>query len=147
MRILQRLKEYDGSITVNELIEQIENEQTLKDIKRQQEAERVKNNFEGVYLKRFIQCPMFGRTLKVYHIKKIGDNELTTDWELIYHVEGNKISFSKRDITYRKLSSDSSLDTFSEQDLNEMTKITGEEYNLYMNQYQQIESKLEKLIR
>lgn len=143
---IQKLKKYNGSMTVGELIEKLENEQKEDREAKERSIKRVKEKFKSVYLKRTDNCPLFGETLEIYFIEDIVDTSITTNWELIYYIKGKKIQFSKRDISFRDISETMVSDTFSEKELNQMTRITKEEYDQYSNEYEQIKYMLKSLI-
>lgn len=114
--------------------------------KETEEITKVKEGFENTYFKETVDCPLFGKTLKVYHLKNYVRSERTTDWELIYYFQGSKVSFSKRDINKRDFNPDRCGDGFGKEDLEQMSIITKEDYESYIQKYNQISKQLEGLI-
>lgn len=145
-RVLEYIAKYDETLTVAQLKEVIKLEQISAKQKETEEINTVKEDFTDIYLKEVDEHSLFGKTLNIYHLKNYVRSERTTDWNLIYYFEGNKVSFSKRDINNREFNPDRCGDSFGEQDLRQMKVITEVEYNKYKWHYTEISKKLSDLI-
>jgi hypothetical protein len=145
-RILEIIAKYDQNLTIAQLREAIENDRRIAEQKEVDDFNQIKKEFANTYLKVIDKERLFGKTLNVYHIKEVTRTERCTDWSLVYYVKGSKLSFSERDIFYRTFKPDTTHDSFSKDDLKEMTKITKEEYDEYMKQYSVITAMLTEIV-
>lgn len=145
-RILDKLGEFDDTLTVGELIRKLEAEQKTEKEKEVATIGKVKADFKDVYLKLLDESGLFGRTLEVYHIEEIFGSERTDRWELIYHIKGTKMSFSKGDISNRSFNERATYDTFSEEELRGMEVITKEQFEDYEFRHNMIVKQLGDLI-
>ncbi len=137
---IEILKE-NANLTVGELLTKLEEEQNAIQQKEDKEYEELKSKYNNVYLKGITNSIIFGKTLEVINITEIVSRERTTDWNYIYKFNGNKISFSKRDINKRTIN-----DHLDIEKLNTYEIITEEEYNVYVDKYKQLSKELEVLI-
>lgn len=144
-RLLKMLEQFDDNVTVGQVISKLREDEISAKQKETEEIDKVKKDFKDVYLKRVYDCDLFGETLKVYHIEEIIGHTMYEDYTLGYFVSGSKISFSLRDINFRKFKENTS-DTFSEEELRGMTKITEKDFEDYIFKYKEIKSKLAKII-
>jgi hypothetical protein len=145
--MLEQLKEYDDNLSVGQLKKKIIADQEATRKEENTTYERVKNDFSNTYLKRVNQESLFGKQLEVYHIDTITDKTRTEDWNFVFFVKGSRVSFSARDLNFTHIKGDRTYETFSEDSLNKMEKITQEEYQYYLNKYTEITSNLKTLIR
>ena len=145
-RILEIIAKYDQNLTIAQLREAIENDRRIAEQKEVDDFNQIKKEFANTYLKVIDKERLFGKTLNVYHIKEVTRTERCTDWSLVYYVKGSKLSFSERDIFYRTFKPNTTYDSFSKDDLKEMTKITKEEYDEYMKQYSVITAMLTEIV-
>ena len=145
-RILEVIAKYDENLTIAELKKAIESDKRIADQKEIDDLNQLKQEFANTYLKIVDEEHIFGKTLNIYHIKEITSTERCTDWSLVYHVKGTKLSFSERDSYCRTLNPNKDRFGFSEEELKEMIKITKDEYKEYMNQHSVIKSMLTNII-
>jgi hypothetical protein len=145
-RILEIIAKYDENLTIAQLKQAIELDKRIADQKEIDDLNQLKEEFANTYLKIIDEENMFGKTLNVYHIKEIVRTERCTDWSLVYYVKGSKISFSEREAYSRAFKPNTTHDSFSEEELKEMTKITEQEYDEYMHQYSRIKTMLTEII-
>ena len=128
-RLLEKLKEYDDSVTVGQLIQKIEAEQISAKEKEEKEIEQIKNQFENRYFKLLEEQSLFGRELNIYKFENLERKERDTDWEFIYSFNGFKISFSEGETFSREFTPNRTGNSFSAKKLKEMTEISETEYN------------------
>jgi hypothetical protein len=140
------LSNYDENQTIAQLKKAIEADEILAKQKENEETEKVKKQFSNVYLKQKVEHTLFGKILKVYHLKEYVRSERTTDWELIYYFEGSKMSFSLRDVYNANFNTDRADNSFSAKELEEMTVISKTEYVDYVQHYEQITDRLSNLV-
>jgi hypothetical protein len=145
-RILEIIAKYDQNLTIAQLREAIENDRRIAEQKEVDDFNQIKEEFANTYLKFLDEDSMFGKTLNVYFIEKIVRTERCSDWSLIYHVKGYKLSFSERETYGRAFKPKTTFDSFSKDDLKEMTKITKEEYDEYMKQHSVITAMLTEIV-
>ena len=146
-RILEYLEKYDESLTVAQLKEAIQIAKAVEDQKEIDNLNQIKQEFANTYLKVIDEEHMFGRTLNIYHIKEIVRTERCTDWSLVYYAKGNKISFSEREAYSRAFKPNTTHDSFSEEELRAMTKITEQEYDEYVHHYSRIKTMLSEIVK
>ena len=145
-RILEVIAKYDENLTIAQLKKAIESDKRIADQKEIDDLNQLKQEFANTYLKIVDEEHIFGKTLNIYHIKEITSTERCTDWSLVYHVKGTKLSFSERDSYCRTLNPNKDRFGFSEEELKEMIKITKDEFKEYMNQHSVIKSMLTNII-
>jgi len=139
---IKDLEKYDENLTLAEFKQVIKHKEEAIKNKEEETFSSIKNEFKNICLKRFYKCPIYGKTLEVYHIEELTHKERTDQWSLIYTVVGTKLSFSRRDVNYRSLINEK----FSEKDLRAMEVICELEHKSYMSKYDKISKQLEKLI-
>ena len=146
-RILEYLEKYDESLTVAQLKEAIQIAKAVEDQKEIDDLNQIKQEFANTYLKFLDKEHVFGKTLNIYHIKEIVRTERCADWSLVYYAKGSKISFSEREAYSRAFKPNTTHDSFSEEELRAMTKITEQEYNEYVHQYSRIKTMLSEIVK
>ena len=145
-RILDYIAKYDENLTIAQLKQAIELDKRIADQKEIDDVNQIKQEFANTYLKVIDEERMFGKTLNVYHIKEIVRTERCSDWSLIYYAKGSKISFSEREAYSRAFKPNTTHDSFSKEELREMTKITKQEYDEYIHQYSTIKTMLTNIV-
>jgi hypothetical protein len=145
-RILDFIAKYDENLTIAQLKKAIEADKVIADQKEIDDLNQIKEEFANTYLKVIDEERMFGKTLNVYHIKEIVRTERCSDWSLVYYAKGSKISFSEREAYSRAFKPNTTHDSFSKEELREMTKITKQEYDEYVHQYSTIKTMLTDIV-
>lgn len=145
-RLIQRLEKYDKNLTVQELIERLQSEQDKVEQEEQGRIDSYRTKYKESYLKKIDEDSIFGKTLNVYYIMRLEGTGKNEDWETFYHISGNKLSFSPRDINFRGLDPQRVQDTFTEKQLDSMQVITKEEYKQHELKYYQITKELKSII-
>ena len=146
MRLLEKLREYDDSVTVGQLITKLKGEQELAEQEELELENYVKSEFESTYLKFIDEDSIYGRELNVIELKNFVRKERTEDWDFIYYFEGNKIKLSDRALYHREFNTKRCGDSFSLKDLINMSKITKEEYLKYKWEFEDIKKQLTNLL-
>jgi hypothetical protein len=139
-------KDYDENLTLKQLKESIIQEEGVNKLEETKEKQLIIDKFENKYFKFTEDCSLFGKTLQVISFKNFIRSERTEAWNLIYYFKGTKISFSRRDINSRDFQPNRAGESFSKKDLDSVTFISEEEYSTYVQEYQNLKSKLEDLI-
>jgi hypothetical protein len=145
-RILDYIAKYDENLTIAQLKKAIEADKVIADQKEIDDVNKVKQEFANTYLKFLDEEYVLGKTLKIYHIKEIVRTERCTDWSLVYYAKGSKITFSEREAYSRAFKPNTTHDSFSKEELREMTKITKQEYDEYVHQYSTIKTMLTNIV-
>lgn len=146
-RLLNYIAKYDENLTITQLREAIKQDEISAKQKETEEIDKAKESFKDMFLKRIRNCNLFGETLQVYHIEEITGHTMCDDFSLSYFVKGSKISFSPRDINFRKLKYGDTYDAFSALELRKMTVISREEFDEYNWIYNDISRRLTDLIK
>ena len=141
MRILEQLSKYNENLTLFQVKTIILEEKQNEKQKEENEFQEIKNKFNNTYIKRINNDRIFGKTIEIYQIEEITGRERTTDWIFIYSFKGNLISFSKKYINY-----DENFWSFSKKELEQAEIINESQYNLYLNQYQEVENKFQNIL-
>ena len=142
-RKLDFLAKYDENLTIAQLKQAVIEEDKKSAEKEQQEIQEVKDDFQGSYFKYLDEQPLFGDVeLVIFKFDTLKSFERSVDWDFIYYFNGNTISFSDRELY--------SIDVFhlpfSAEELRKMTKITKEEYQEYLNKYNNLTKELKTII-
>lgn len=146
-RLVETLGKYDSNLTVKQVLELIEQEQSELERKELEELEEIKSRFENKYVKFLEPNSVFGDQLQVYRLKDLVRSERTFDWDFVYYFNGTRISFSKNEIFKRDFNPSRTGNSFSVEDLNNMTVITEQEFNEYLEIHKDISTKLQKLVK
>jgi len=142
-----QLKQFDGSLTVKELIAKLEQENKAKEAKNEETKKKVIEAYSGKFLKVYDPHGLFGESLDIYKIDELKFTSYNTEYEMLYGFNGTKISFSKRDLSMFDISSSECRYHFSEKDLKEATIIGLEEYQTYVEEYERITTSLKNLLK
>ena len=142
-RKLDFLAKYDENLTIAQLKQAVMEEDKKSAEKEQEEIQEVKDDFQGSYFKYLDEQPLFGDVeLVIFKFDTLKSFERSVDWDFIYYFNGNKISFSDRELY--------SIDVFhlpfSAEKLRKMTEITKEEYQEYLNKYNNLTKELKTII-
>ena len=142
-RKLDFLAKYDENLTIAQLKQAVIEEDKKSAEKEQQEIQEVKDDFQGSYFKYLDEQPLFGDVeLVIFKFDTLKSFERSVDWDFIYYFNGNKISFSNREL----YSIDASHLPFTAEKLKKMAKITKEEYQKYLWDYNRITTELKNII-
>lgn len=145
-RILDYIAKYDENLTIAQLKEAIKQDEISAKEKETAEIDKVKEDFKDVYLKRMYDCDLFGETLQVFHMLEITGCAKSYDCKSFYFATGSRIAFSQQDINFRKLQ-ENTTDTFSEEELRAMIKISIYDYKKYKAKYNEISNELKNLTK
>jgi len=146
-RLLDFIAKYDENLTIAELKKAIESDKRIAEEKEIDNLNQIKQEFANTYLKFLDEGYVLGKTLNIYHIKEIVRTERCTDWSLVYYAKGSKTSFSEREAYSRAFKPNTTHDSFSEEELKEMTKITKQEYDEYVHQHATIKTMLSEIVK
>ena len=142
-RKLDFLAKYDENLTIAQLKQAVIEEDKKSAEKEQEEIQGVKDDFQGSYFKYLDEDSIFGgRELNIFEFKTFKSFEKSMDWEFIYYFNGNKISFSDRELYLI----DASHLPFTAEKLRKMTEITKEKYNQYLWNYTMITTELKSIV-
>lgn len=143
-RKLDFLTKYDENLTIAQLKQAVIEEEKKLAEKEQQEIQEVKDTFQKKYFRYLDEDSIFeGRELNIFEFKTLKSFEKSVDWEFIYHFNGNKISFSDRELYLI----DASHFPFTAEKLRKMTKITKEDYEEYLDKYNKITTELKNIVK
>jgi hypothetical protein len=88
-----------------------------------------------------------GESIKVYKVKDVSVKELDVDFNKLYQIIGQEISFSKINISKRKLTKKENHAIFSHQDLKEFEFITEQEYLDFLKKYKELDNSIKKIFK
>ena len=143
-RKLDFLAKYDENLTIAQLKQAVVEEERKSAEKEQQEIQEVKGDFQKRYFRYLDEDSIFGgRELNIFKFKTLKSFEKSMDWEFIYYFNGNKISFSDRELYLI----DASHLPFTAEKLRKMTEITKEEYNQYLWNCNRITTELKNIVK
>ncbi len=140
------INKYDEDLTIAQLKKVIEQDEISAKQIETEKINKVKEDFKDVYLKRIYDCDLFGETLEVYHIEEIVDTGKNTDYKTFYYYKGTKLSFEYRGINFQEIGGETVYQSFSEDDLRQMTPLTKEEYEYYKSKFESIREQLKNII-
>lgn len=143
-RKLDFLAKYNEDMTIAQLKQAVIEEERKSAEKEQEEVQEIKDTFQKRYFKYLDKDSIFGGIeLNIFEFKILKSFEKSMDWEFIYYFNGNKISFSDRELYLI----DASHLPFTAKKLRKMTEITKEEYNQYLWNYNKITTELKNIVR
>lgn len=145
-RLLEKLKEYDDSVTIGQLITKLKEEQELAEQEDLELEDFVKSKFENTYSKVVDGDSLYGKELNIIELKSFVRKERTTDWDFIYYFEGSRMSLSDRSLYHNNFDPNRCGNSFSLTELKEMTKISEIEYLEYKKEFEIIKNRLKKLL-
>lgn len=146
-RLVQLLEEHDQDITLGELLQKIENEQEKLEQEKLDRINCYRTKYKDCYFKEIDEDSISGKTLRVYYIMRLEKTGLTEEYKTFYHVSGNKISFSPRDLNFRGIDPQHVWTTFTEEQLDSMQIITKGEYEGYVEKYYKITKELKEILK
>lgn len=146
-RFIKTLKSYDPSLTVGELVSQLEFKSNAALRTEQNTIEEVKNEFKDTYLRQIDEDRIFGKSLYLYHIQEIPSTGRDTNYSILYNIKGTKLVFSGRDMYLVSVEPEDIDSSFSLDKLRLMKKITKEDYEFHLNHYTNITNTLKGLIK
>lgn len=146
-RFIKTLKSYDPSLTVGELVSQLEFESNAALRTEQNIIEQVKNEFKDTYLRQIDKDGIFGKTLHLYHIQEIPSTGRDTGYNILYNIKGTKLVFSPKDTYLIELTPEWVDSSFSESELRLMKRITKEDYEFHLSHYTNITNTLKGLLK
>ena len=146
-RKLDFLAKYDENLTIAQLKQVVMEEDKKLAEKEQNEIQEVKKEFENTYVKYIDKDGLFGETLNVIHFKYFDRKDLDESYTSIYTIEVEVLCFSKRDFYKKKIRKGWCDGSFSVEELRKMTKITKEEYEEYLNKYNNLTTELKSIIK
>ena len=145
-RKLDFLAKYDENLTIAQLKQAVIEEDKKSAEKEQQEIQEIKKEFENTYVKYIDEDGLFGETLNVIHFKDFDRKDLDESYTSVYTIEAEVLCFSKRDFYKKKIRKGWCDGSFSAEELRKMTKITKEEYQEYLNKYNNLTKELKTII-
>lgn len=136
----------NSNLTVAELLTKIE-EADAAEVKLEEDAKnKIKEEFEGAYLKVIDHHGLFGKTLKIYHVKAIPDTTRCTDWTIQYFVNGTYLWFAETEMNVIEMKGSNTQYTFSEKEFRAMTVISKDDFDGYMFTFEQLKATLTNII-
>ena len=145
-RKLDFLAKYDENLTITQLKQAVVEEERKSAEKEQQEIQEIKKEFENTYVKYIDEDGLFGETLNVIQFKDFDRKDLDESYTSVYTIEAEVLCFSKRDFYKKKIRKGWCDGSFSAEELRKMTKITKEEYQEYLNKYNNLTKELKTII-
>ena len=145
-RKLDFLAKYDENLTIAQLKQAVIEEDKKSAEKEQEEIQEIKKEFENTYVKYIDEDGLFGEALNVIHFKDFDRKDLDESYTSIYTIEAEVLCFSKRDFYKKKIRKGWCDGSFSAEELRKMTKITKEEYQEYLNKYNNLTKELKTII-
>lgn len=138
-RLLHKLNQYPDNLTIAELKAQLDLESRKLELEEEKIVTSVKEKVEGKYFK-FNDESIFGESLEVIYVDKVVSYERTSDWDLLYKIEGTNISFESRHLFYIERES-----SYTEERFDSMVEITEIEYKTYYDKYLELHGILTNL--
>ena len=146
-RKLDFLAKYDEDLTIAQLKQAVIEDEKKATEKEQQEIQEVKKEFENTYVKYIDEHELFHNTLNVVHFKDFDRKDLNEDYTPVYTIEAEVLCFSKRDFYKKKIRKGWCDGSFSVEELKNMTKITKEEYEQYLDKYNKLTEELKEICK
>lgn len=149
-RILTLLKKIDNdfkNLSINEFIKCIEKEILEEKKLEEKEKENIINTYNSTFLKMHENNKLWGENLRVIKVDSIYCNEFDIDFQKIYTIIGEEISFNKINIFKRKSTLEESNLSFTHEDLKKFEIISEEEYLNFLNKYEFLDKSIKKIFK
>jgi hypothetical protein len=146
LRAIGELKDDLGNLTLNEIVDKFTSDVNKIDKETEKKEQEVIQEFTDVYLRYFEQDKrIFGDQVNFFHIKELKTSSFTDQWERTYLLSGERFWFSKHDFNYREFDS-SVYSVYTEKQLRKCVKITKDEYESYIKEYDYLTEKILKIL-
>jgi hypothetical protein len=148
-RIFEILKHLDDdfkNLSVNELLKLTEREIEKEKEEKVNKEKFVINTYKSTFLKIQEKHELFGESIKVIKIKNIIPYSFDTEYDRLYKIVGEEISFNKINIFKRNLNEKTNT-SLSYSQLKKYDIITKEEYFIFLKKYKELESSIEEIFK
>lgn len=144
-RIIKALKGFDGTLTINEAIKELEFKE--KNLIEQEELEfnQLKEKYNGCFLKIIKKYNCGGDTI-IIKLDELTNRERTSGWDWCYKYNGVNIEFTNQMISKYIVNGEISGNSLSQVNLFNAEIISEEEYEKYFNAYDSINNQINSFI-
>jgi hypothetical protein len=150
-RLLAVLNSFDDefkNISINEFLKSLEKEISKEKEEEIKEEKLVINTYKSNFLKIYQKDDNWrGESIKVYKVEDILVGELDVDFNKLYQIIGEEISFSKINIFKRKLRKKENHAIFTYQNLKKFEIISEEEYVSFLEKYKKLDKEIKLIFK
>ncbi len=144
--VLNSLDEEYKKISIGDFLKLIE-----EDIKKEKEEEKkeeefVINKYKSTFLKLKEKDSTWGESIKIFKVEDIFMSEFDIEFDKLYQIIGEEISFSKINIFKRKIIKETNI-KFSFSSLKEFEFITEQEYLDFLKKYKELDNSIKKIFK
>ena len=145
LEMLKKTSEDNRSLTVGQLIDQLQQEVDAKKKEEEEANKAICNKFIGKCIKFSDPDGLFGDEMTYIRIDAIKIGSLTTDWERLFELEGTRVFFSSGFTGEREINSKRAGESMTAIDLEKATIIDEEEFEAAKNQCYLVNSMIDKM--
>lgn len=147
-RLLELINKIDdlssSDVTIQQVIELYEHQISEYDEQVEENELELVKQFTNKYLMRYVNDGILGDELQVIHLTTLKPEGYTTEYTRFYKCEGTIIRFSKNSIQMCDWTYGNNL---SEEHLKNFQIITKDDFNYYVEQYQQVQRTLKNILK
>lgn len=144
-RIIKALKEFDGTLTINEVITKIKIKEEKLIKQEELEFKQLKEKYNGSFLK-IIKKDSFGNETIIIKLDKLISRARTSDWDWYYKYNGLNIEFANQMISKYIVYGEASGNSLTQVNLFNAEIISKEEYEKYFNAFDSINEQIKFFI-
>jgi hypothetical protein len=148
LAVLNSLDDEFKNLTINEFLKSIEKE-ILKEKEEETEEEKlVINTYKPTFLKIYQKDDdWMGESIKVYKVEDVLFKELDINFNKLYQIIGEEISFSKINVFKKKLTRKENRAIFTHQDLKKFEIISEGEYLSFLEKYKKLDKEIKLIFK
>ncbi len=144
-RLLKDLINIDDSMTIGELKSKLTSDINDDKTKRLDEDNKVISILKGLYIK-CASRGTFGNELQVIHVEYAKPSGYDTDWNRLYELSGEIVSFSKLGTNIRNFKKGDASSHYSFDHLSSFDQITKDEFLSYKEKSESFNKDLSNII-
>lgn len=145
--LLQNLDNDFKDLSVNDFLNFLKEE--IEKEKKKEEAEKnfVMNTYKSTFLKIREKDEIWGESLRLIKIEDIFCDEVDIDFERVYKIRGEEISFNKINVFKKKLNAEEIGDSLTYSELKKFSIITQAEYLVFLERYEKLHKEINSIFK
>jgi hypothetical protein len=145
--VLNSLDEEYKKLSIRDFLMLIENQIKKEEEEEKKEEEFVIKTYKSTFLKLKDKDSTWGESVKVFKVENIFTKGFDVDYNKIYQITGEEISFSKINVFKRKLKKETNDVIVSFSSLKEFELITEQEYLDFLKKYKELDNSIKKIFK
>ena len=145
LNAVNNIKSDLSNLTLKEIVSQFTTDINEFDKENTERENKVIEDFTDVYLKEVTNGRIYDKEVEIIHVKSLKVESYTESWERCYLLSGSRINFHEGGFYGRDFDT-SVYSMYTEKDLRNCTKITKEEFESYVEKYNQLTLIVDKIL-